>query len=333
MKKILKRFAAWVTGLQSNIFIWARISFTVLYLLIILVVLSVYSVAMYFSLLKNLQDQFNLLSNTPTHYILIDHVIDALQVQIVLIDIGTFIVAAIGSYWLAGVTLRPVKRALEAQATFSADASHELRTPLAVMKTDIEVLLRGKTSLAPEVVNVLKSNLEEINLLSKMTAELLELSRGKHATHEELMVNTIASEEVQKLQSLARQKDIALSYEGSSASAIIGDHHAIARVIKNVVANAIAYTPAGGTVMVTVQEQSNNIIVSVRDTGVGIHKKDLPHIFNRFYKTDTARKENDTGSGLGLAIAKQIVERYRGTIAIHSTIQEGTTVIITLPHQ
>lgn len=333
MKKTLKRFAGWVTALQSNIFIWARISFTVLYLLIILVVLSVYSVAMYFSLLRNLQDQFNLLSNTPTHYILIDHVIDTLQVQIVLIDIGTFIVAAIGSYWLAGVTLRPVKRALEAQATFSADASHELRTPLAVMKTDIEVLLRSKTILAPEAINVLKSNLEEINLLSKMTAELLELSRGKHTIHEELIVNAIAAEEVQKLQSLARQKNISLLFEGNSSSVIIGDHHAIARVIKNIVANAIAYTPSGGTVAVNVQEQGTNIVISIRDTGIGIDKKDLPHIFNRFYKTDTARKENDTGSGLGLAIAKQIVERYRGTIVIQSTVHEGTTVIITLPRQ
>jgi signal transduction histidine kinase len=321
MKKILKRFVASVTGLRTNIFSWARFSITILYLLIILAVLAAYSFAVYFSLLKNIR-----MANNE----LIDHAIDNLQLKISIIDFGTFIIAAIGSYWLAGVTLRPIKRALEAQEAFSADASHELRTPLAVMKTDIEVLLRGKTALSPEVTRVFKSNLEEITLLSNMTAELLELSRGKQNAHEIVPLGSIAQEEVEKMQNVARQKNIALSFQAGGIGTVRGDRHALARVIKNIIANAISYTPTNGSVAVSVKEERGRISVSVIDTGSGIAPADLPHIFKRFYKADATRGASN-GSGLGLAIAKKIVEQYRGTITVQSAVNKGSTVVVTLP--
>jgi signal transduction histidine kinase len=331
MKKTSKRFAAWVTGLRSNVFGWARISITALYLLIILLVLSVYSAAIYFSLLKNIQDQFDAVTNTAVHYKLLDHAIDGIQLQIFLIDIGIFVIAALGSYWLAGVTLKPVKRALEAQEAFSADASHELRTPLTVMKTDIEVLLRSTVSLPPEAIAVLRSNLEEITSLTNMTNELLELSRSRQTSRQHIELHAILQEEIAILQSLARQKNISLVYESSSTPILEGDRRAIARVIKNVIANAITYTPRDGSVTVSLKEASNQAVVTVIDNGIGISAHDLEHVFKRFYKADNARNESATGSGLGLAIVKQIIEHHGGKISIKSIVEKGTTVTIVFP--
>lgn len=331
MKKILKRFAGWVTGLQSNIFSWARISITALYLLIILLVLGIYSVAIYFSLLKNIQEQFMAVSNSVIHYKLLDYATDSIQTQIVLIDIGTFVLAALSSYWLAGLTLKPVRRALEAQEAFSADASHELRTPLAVMKTDIEVLLRSKAALPPEAVAVLRSNLEEINSLTSMTNELLELSRSRQTSRHPVEVHAILREEIALLESLALQKGIRLLLESDAAGSLSGDRRAIARAIKNVIANAITYTPNGGSVAVTLKEASGRAVITIADTGIGISSRNLEHIFKRFYKADNARTESTAGSGLGLAIAKQIIEHHGGKITISSVLEKGTTVVITLP--
>jgi signal transduction histidine kinase len=331
MKKILKHFAEWVTDLQSNIFTWARISITALYLLIILIVLSAYSLAMYFSLLKNIEQQITVVTNNAVHNQLLDHAIDNLQLRILLIDAGTFFIAALGSYWLAGVTLKPIKRALEAQQAFSADASHELRTPLAVMKTDIEVLLRSKTALPVEATDVLRSNLEEITTLSQMTTELLELSRGKTDTQNIVNISQLAQTEVATLQSLARQKNIVLSSHIVHNLQIKGSTDAIARVFKNSIANAIAYTPTKGMVSIDLRQSQNQAVVTIQDNGIGISPENLPHIFERFYKADNARAYSGTGSGLGLAIAKQIIEQHRGTITIQSELHQGTTVTITLP--
>ncbi|MDB5188768.1 MAG: histidine kinase [Candidatus Nomurabacteria bacterium] len=331
MKKISKRFAAWVTDLQSNVFNWARISVTVLYLLIIILVLLIYSGAMYFSLLHHIQQQFNAINNSSTHYILLDSAIDNIQQQIILIDIGTFVVAALGSYWLAGVTLKPVKRALEAQEAFSADASHELRTPLAVIKTDIEVLLRSTLALPPEAVTILRSNLEEINALSDMTNELLELSRSRQTSRQPIQLEVLLQEEVNTLKSLARQKNITLAFESTSTRSFNGEARAIARVCKNVIANAITYTPGGGSVSVSLKEDAKNAVLTVIDDGIGISDHDVRHVFKRFYKADNARTESTAGSGLGLAIAKQIIEQHGGKITITSALQQGTTVVITLP--
>ncbi len=332
MKKTWKRFVAWVTDLQSNLFTWARIKLTALYLLIIVATLAVYSTAMYFSLLANLRDQTVDTANQMLRHQIFDNGIDHIQLQIFAIDAVTFIIAAIGSYWLAGATLKPIKKTLEAQEAFSADASHELRTPLAVMKTDIEVLLRSKETLSSNVTSVLESNLEEITTLTTMTSDLLELSRGKYKGGENVSIGSLLQDEIAKLQTLADQKNIRLVFENTNdVLTIKGSKEGLRRAFKNIVANAIAYTPADGTVTITTESLKENILIKISDNGIGINQKDLPHIFDRFYKADNARTQTKNGSGLGLAIAKQIVEQYHGTIAIDSVIGEGTDVTITLP--
>ncbi len=314
MKKILKQCVAWATGLRSNLFAWARIKLTALYLLIIVATLVVYSTAMYFSLLRHVRGEAG---------------IDHLQLQIGIIDVITFIVAAVGSYWLAGATLRPIKKALDAQEAFSADASHELRTPLAVMKTEIEVLLRSKETFSPEVTKTLNSTLEEIGTLTTMTTDLLELSRGRQARNEQVALPAVIQNEVETLQALARAKHIDLACTLAGPATVRGNAERLGRAFKNVIANAITYTPEQGRVTVALRVAHHQTIVTISDNGIGISEHDLPQVFTRFYKADAARAAH--GSGLGLAIAKQIVEQYQGTIAIQSEQGKGTTVTITLP--
>lgn len=328
MKKNWKRFEVWVTGSRSNIFQRTRIRLTVIYLVIIIITLIVYSTALYFALLNNVRHEVIETADQVLRHQIFDSAIDHIQLQIFIIDAITFSIAAIGSYWLAGINLRPINEALKAQEDFSSDASHELRTPLAVMKTDIEVLLRNKENISEEIRTVLQSNLEEINKLSFMTSELLELARGKEKVLHTVFIQQVIEEEMALLQSLAAKKNILLQLEGSSNKSLLADKGALARVFKNIIANAITYTNVGGMVKVIIQDIVEETIVSIIDNGIGMTEHDLTHIFKRFYKADNQSK---SGSGLGLAIAKHIVEQYDGTITVQSRVHNGTTVIITLP--
>jgi signal transduction histidine kinase len=328
MKKTWKRFEEWATALQSNIFAWARIKLTALYLLIIILVLGIYSTAMYLSLTANIQNEVIETADQMIRHRIYEAAVDHIQFQILIIDVAIFILAAIGSYVLAGITLKPIKRAHEAQEAFSADASHELRTPLAVMKTDIEVLTRSGETLSENVRAVLGSNLEEINNLTTMTSDLLELSRGKVSKAGPVVVSEVVQQEVAQLQVLAAQKNIALSFSSTGSSTVHGDSHAFSRIFKNIIANALTYTPEAGSITVSVTGSAGHVSIVVSDNGTGISDKDLPHVFKRFYKADNARSGN--GTGLGLALTKEIVEQYGGTISIQSTVNKGTIVTVIL---
>jgi signal transduction histidine kinase len=181
MANIWKRSEEWVTALRSNLFTWARIKLTVTYVCIILLILGVYSTVLFVGLRRNIRSSTDLNAEQQHHYV--EKTIDHIQELITAIDIVMFLFAAVGSYWLAGITLKPIRFFMEAQQAFSADASHELRTPLAVMKTGIEVALRGNEAVPHGIREVLNSNLEEIDFMSTMTDQLLELSRTQNESH------------------------------------------------------------------------------------------------------------------------------------------------------
>jgi signal transduction histidine kinase len=250
--------------------------------------------------------------------------------KIIVEDIVILSIAAWISYLFAGYTLKPVQRSLLVQKNFSENASHELRTPLSVMKSEAEVLLRNQNPTEEVVRNTLTSIIEEIDRMTKMANDLLLLARSEQPTTllpKTINIVQVAEAMVQKMQSHASVKGVNLSCVHNKSECIIhGDSMALERVFLNLIQNAITYTPQGGTVTVALKNESKNAIILIKDTGVGISTKDLPHVFERFYTGN-----NSKGTGLGLPIVKEIIESHYGSIHIRSVMAKGTEITLKLP--
>ncbi len=328
-----RRSGEQATGLRFDIFTWARIKLSALYLLIIAAILIAYSLAIYTNATERAHDNSGAI-RSPEEQTYYDRAVDQTRSLIFLVDGAVFIVSAGLSYLLAGYTLKPIRKALEAQAEFSADASHELRTPLTVMRTGIEVLLRSGEPLSQKTEKVLRSNLEEIQSMSLMSEQLLALSRGEESTagvFQILDLGDLIKTTVDKFEPLASEKQIRLSRDMIESVRIYGDAASLERMLKNILSNAVAYTPRHGSITVSLTIDAKTATITVADTGLGIAEKDLPHLFERFYKADNARTGGASGSGLGLSIVKQIVDHHKGTVEIVSVLGNGATVVVRLP--
>jgi two-component system, OmpR family, sensor histidine kinase CiaH len=248
---------------------------------------------------------------------------------------GVILILAGGAgYLLAGKTLKPMEEALEEQKRFVADASHELKTPLTVLKTSIEVALRKKKMEAKEARAVIKDNLEEVERLQKLSESLLSLARhqdGQNGFHfKKSNVDKIIKKAVKKIEPLAQRKGVRLEVK-SSKVLIRTDQERIEELLTILIDNGIKYSRKGGVVKIYLEKDKRGVKIRVKDEGIGISRKDLPHVFDRFYRADQARsKQNRTGFGLGLAVAKKIVEQHRGTIKVMSSEGKGSEFVVKL---
>jgi len=217
---------------------------------------------------------------------------------------------------------------------FSADASHELRTPLTILRGEVEIGLRGDRSAA-EYRDILVSNLEEIERMSKIVSDLLLLSRSDMGqevlSRESVDLRELVQELINQLAMLAEQKNIVLTGDIRPVPLVLGDKLRLRQMAANLVANAIRYTSAGGRVNVRLEGVAEGVKLVVEDTGIGIPKADLPRIFDRFYRVDKARSREEGGSGLGLSIVKWIVDAHHGDITVESVVDEGTIFTVVLP--
>lgn len=335
MKNYWKPFAEWVTGSRHNLFQRARLKLTGLYIGIIAVILIIFSLTLYYALAKNIQDNFegNFLDEQAQNLV-ITKTTDQLQTTIFLIDLIIVFASSGLSYFLAGKTLKPIQRAMEKQRQFTADASHELRTPLAVIETNLEVALREKDWNKAKGRALVVNAIDEIKLMTKLTEELLTLSKleGKEKIYSFKKVNIaeIVEQVTKKMQNIAMERKIQLFIERSTATFIYGDAESLERLVMNIVSNALSFTPAGGYVRLAVEQRDDKATIHVQDAGTGIAKEDLPYVFERLYRADKARGRNG-GTGLGLAIVKEIVHKHHGAINIESELGKGTLVIITFP--
>lgn len=237
------------------------------------------------------------------------------------------------SYMLARRTLSPIEEALEAQKRFSADASHELRTPLAAMQTEIEVALRDPKLGKKKAVELLGSNLEEINKLTSLSEGLLRLA-GTGRTpvlNQKVSILQAAKQAEERLTKAAAAKNITIK-QSVKPAAVPGDSQSLTDLTAILLDNAIKYSAEGGEVTITGGKRAKEAYLSVSDKGIGINKSDLPHIFNRFFRADSSRAKTQAGGyGLGLAIAKKIVEIHKGYIEVKSAPGKGATFTIHLP--
>ncbi len=256
-----------------------------------------------------------------------------LLMHIVLINILVLLGGAIVSYYLARRTLKPIEEAMEAQARFSSDASHELRTPLTAIRARNEVALRKpKLSLA-DAKSVIKSNLEEVLKLEKLSDGLLRLTRadGKHLKKKPILLGEIASEAMNQYIEPAQAKDISIE-DSVPEMRVEGDADSLIQAVAILLDNAIKYGKHGDTIFLGGEKKGGYARLAVRDTGPGMRASDLPHIFERFFRADHSRtRDGNTGYGLGLSIAKQIVDQHGGEITVESLQGEGTTFTIKLP--
>ena len=230
--------------------------------------------------------------------------------------------------------LEELERREREQAQFIADVSHELRTPLTILRGGIEVALEGDRT-ADEYRQALSETLVEVQHLTRISENLLFLARGS-AGHVTLSFARIdlarfVRASVEELRQPAEEKRLDLRFEaGSEPVWILADQNRLKQVTRNLLENAIRYTEKG-RIEVSVRPENGQALLRVADTGVGIDEKEMPFIFDRFFRSDRARRAYKGGSGLGLSIVHWIVESHKGTIAVESQAGRGTTFRVLFP--
>jgi signal transduction histidine kinase len=323
-----KRSGASDIASEASVFLWARLKLTGIYVFILAVILVGFSGILYQSFQRNIAEADDTeFASRDFHQQFVQDTLARVQQEIEIIDLIILVVAAGVSYVLAGYTLRPIQRSLEAQRIFSENASHELRTPLAVMRNDTEVLLRNPSPTKESIQSTLRSNIEEIDRMSTMAEGLLALARSQNHVlqMEKVDITELTRKIADKMRLQALKKQISLNISAEPLF-VYGNAQALERVIMNLLQNGIHHTPPDGSITISIVGEKERALLKMVDTGSGIADRDLPHIFERFYKG-----EGTTGTGLGLSIVKELVDHHGGDIAIESVKGKGTTVSIRLP--
>jgi heavy metal sensor kinase len=214
----------------------------------------------------------------------------------------------------------------------SDNIAHDLRSPITRIRGIAEVTLTTGKSLN-EYEAMAASTIEECDRLLDMINTMLMISKAEagvdHLAREEIDLAEVIQEACKLFEPTAEDKGIALRCHLPGKSRFLGDTQMIQRMLSNLLDNAIKYTPPGGSVRVSVSENDGQVVVSVEDTGIGISPRDLPHIFERFYRGDESRSQS--GIGLGLSLARAIARGHGGDITTTSTPNQGSTFTITLP--
>lgn len=229
-----------------------------------------------------------------------------------------------------------IRRLERMRSEFVANVSHELKTPIAAVKGFAETLLGGAVKDEETTKAFLGIIYDESERLNRLIGDILELSKIESRRAplilspvdiKQFMTNTIAILEVS-----ADQKQIEVNLTSPEELYMEGDEDRLRQIFVNLLSNAISYTPEGGKIFVNISvTEQEKVQITIKDTGIGIPEKDLPRIFERFYRVDKARSRGSGGTGLGLSIVKHLVEMHKGTITVESAVGEGTTFTLELP--
>ncbi len=242
----------------------------------------------------------------------------------------------VGDDGSALLVLRDVTEAKRLEAVrrdFVANASHELKTPAASIQAAGETI-RSAAHDDPAVIPRFAEQLErEAFRLSRIVSDLLDLSRLETGDEldEEVGLDQVVKEERDRFEDAAREGGLTLSIGLRPVSPVRGSARDLSLLVRNLVDNAIRYTRPGGRVDVTLSGQGEEVVLSVADTGVGIPTRELPRIFERFYRVDRARSRETGGTGLGLSIVKHVIENHGGTVNVTSELGRGTCFEVRLP--
>ncbi|MEO8397308.1 MAG: HAMP domain-containing sensor histidine kinase, partial [Chloroflexota bacterium] len=219
------------------------------------------------------------------------------------------------------------------QQRFVADVSHELRTPLTAISGNVEVIKRY--GMDQESIDAIES---EAHRMSRLVNDLLLLARADNGelklNLEELDLDIVVGEAYREARILAKDRDLKVTVVDFEPVRIKGDGDRLKQLLSNLLINAIKFTPDGGQIIINLRKTEHDAILQVQDTGIGISPEDLQRIFDRFYQADASRVrlDNAEGAGLGLSIAQWIAQAHGGKIQVDSTVGEGTTFTVTIPH-
>lgn len=228
-------------------------------------------------------------------------------------------------------TLERLEHIFTSQQRFLADVSHELRTPLTIIKGNVSLMRKLDCADDESLVGIE----DETDRLTRLVGNLLletQAETGKLPLHfAPLELDTLLLEVFKQMRVLARDR-VHIKVTEIDQVLVNGDRDRLEQVLINLISNAIKYTPAGGDIFLSLAKVGENVRILVRDTGMGIAREDLPHIFERFYRTEKSRSRSMPGGfGLGLSIAYWIVNRHGGRIEVDSAEGKGTTFAIYLP--
>ena len=239
-------------------------------------------------------------------------------------------------YLLAGKTLHPIKDMVDEQNRFITDASHELRTPLTSLKSTMEVALRDKNMSLSEAKSLITDSIEETNKLQQLTEDLLQFSQTNQTSDfkfEVVKLTDLIKTSIHQIEPLAKNKSITIENKVEDYE-ITTNKKGIIDVFVILLDNAIKYSPEKSFITLSSRKTEKNISLLIQDQGLGIGKKDILHIFDRFYRSDAARIKNSSkGFGLGLSIAKRIVELHGGKISVKSSLGKGSLFTVLLPNK
>jgi two-component system, OmpR family, sensor kinase len=231
-----------------------------------------------------------------------------------------------------------LERSFAALRRFTADASHELKTPLTVVRAGVERAIT-RPDLPQETLAPLEETLQEVNRMTELLEALLTLARadeGRAELHREPVdLRTIVEDARETGELLAEPAGVAIEVHTPSEPVVLAlDRSRVRQLVLNLLENAVKYTPRGGNVVVQLTSSDGRVLLTVADTGIGIAPGDVPHVFDRFWRADSARTRTGErpGAGLGLAICKWIAEAHGGTIDVQSRPGRGTTFTVGFPH-
>jgi signal transduction histidine kinase len=257
------------------------------------------------------------------------------RLVLILVSVGllALLLAGVGGLFVSGRAMRPVRSAFHRQRTFVADASHELKTPLTLIKISAEMVVREPTS--PSNRKVIEDQLSEIDRMNNLVSDLLVLARldadKLDVSRETFDLAKILAETADRFIMRAAEKEILLDIEVPGELAALGDLRRTGQILAALLDNAVRFTPAGGRVTVVGSSDDGRIHASITDTGPGISPEHLPHVFERFYRADTARRRSSGGTGLGLAIARDLAVIQGGEVAVKNARDGGASFTLSLP--
>ena len=218
---------------------------------------------------------------------------------------------------------------------FVSNASHELKTPLATMKIMIESLIYQPDMDAELRTEFLSDVNQEINRLSSIVSDLLTLvqadSRSSRLNRERMSLAEVVKDTEHRLSPMASQREQKITLELQDSCDMYADKAKLQQVVYNLMENAVKYTPKGGWVKVSLQRIGRDAVLSISDSGPGIPRDSLPHVFERFYRVDKARGRDSGGTGLGLSIVQQYVALHGGSVRATSEEGQGAVFIVELP--